>query len=87
MTEEIQSNTNEIEEVVLTKKRFTKMIEEKIIANPGITYMDAVLEICEERMIDPLDVNRLISSVVKEKIEAEAMRENLIKGGGNTLPI
>jgi hypothetical protein len=49
--------------------------------------MEAVLFLCEERAIDPLDVSKLITQVIREKIEAEAMRANLVKGGGNQLPI
>jgi len=49
--------------------------------------MDAVLHICEERVIDPSDVNKLISPAIRDKIEAEAMSANLVKGGGNSLPI
>lgn len=79
--------TDEIEEIVLTKKRFSKMVEEHIAQYPDSSYMDAVLYLCEERAIDPLDVSKLITPVIKQKIEAEAMRANLVKGGGNQLPI
>lgn len=75
------------EEVVLTKKRFSRMIEEYVGDHPDSTYMDAILQICDERMIDPSDVGKLISPVIREKIEAEAMSANLVKGGGNSLPI
>ena len=51
-------------------------------------YMDAVLKICEERDLDPIDVGNLIGPVLKEKIEAEAIDLNLIANdGGNTLPL
>ena len=50
--------------------------------------MDAVLQICEERDLDPIDVGNLIGPVLKEKIEAEAIDLNLIvSDGGNTLPL
>jgi len=91
MTEEDDDGTNteddRIEDIVLTKKRFSKMIEDYVRDHPDSTYMDAVLQVCEERVIDPLDVGKLISPVIREKIEAEAMGANLVKGGGNTLPI
>lgn len=76
-----------IEDIVLTKKRFSKMVEEQVKDNPDLTYMEAVLVICEERVIDPMDVGRLISPMIRDKIEAEAMNANLVKGGGNRLPI
>jgi len=82
MTEE-----ENIEDIVLTKKRFSKMVEEHVLQYPDSSYMEAVLQICEERVIDPMDVGKLISPVIREKIEAEAMSANLVKGGGNSLPI
>jgi len=63
------------------------MVEEHIREHPDSGYMEAVLFLCEERAIDPLDVSKLITQVIREKIEAEAMRANLVKGGGNQLPI
>ena len=82
-----ESTEENIEDIVLTKKRFSKMIEDYIQDHPDSSYMDAVLQVCEERVIDPMDVGKLISPVIREKIEAEAMSANLVKGGGNQLPI
>jgi hypothetical protein len=83
----MEENEERIEDIVLTRKRFSRMVEEYVSDHPDSSYMDAVLEICEERVIDPTDVGKLISPVIREKIEAEAMSANLVKGGGNTLPI
>jgi len=75
------------EDFVLTKKRFSKMVEDHIKDYPDSSYMEAVLFLCEERAIDPMDVSKLISSPIRDKIEAEAINANLVKGGGNSLPI
>lgn len=80
-------SSNEIEESILTKKRFSKLIENYIAQHPDSTYMEAVVNICEDRSLDPLDVGKLISPAIKDKIEAEAIKHNLVKGGGNSLPI
>lgn len=74
-----------MEEIILTKKRFEKMVEE-IVTQMSMTYMDAILKVCEDRSIDPGDVNKFISPVIKEKVEAEAIGLNMMKGG-NTLPV
>jgi len=79
--------SNEIEEAILTKKRFSKLIENYVAQHPDSTYMDAVINICDERSLDPIDVGKLISHAIKDKIEAEAIKNNLVKGGGNSLPI
>ncbi len=76
-----------IEEIILTKKRFSKLVEDKV-SETKMPYMDAVIAICELRELDPGDIGNLIGPVLKEKIQAEAVELNLIThDGGNTLPI
>jgi len=76
---ELESD-EEVEEFVLTKKRFSKMVEQYVSSHPDSSYMDAVLEVCDERAIDPHDISTLICKSIRQKIEAEAVRNNLIKG-------
>jgi hypothetical protein len=76
-----------IEEIILTKKRFSKLVEDKV-SETKMPYMDAVIAICALRELDPGDIGNLIGPVLKEKIQAEAIELNLIHhDGGNTLPI
>lgn len=76
-----------IEQIILTKKRFGKLVEDKV-TETRMPYMDAVIAICEERDLDPGDIGNLIGPVLKEKIEMEAIDLNLIESdGGNTLPL
>ena len=75
-----------IEETILTKKRFSTLIQETV-RKKRLDYMDAILAICEERGLDPADVGKLISPVIKEKLEAECIRANLIKSETGVLPI
>lgn len=70
---------------ILTKKRFSKLVEERV-EKRKMAYMDAVLEICEEREIDPGEIGKLVSPIIKDKIEAEAVNLRMMKGG-NQLPI
>ena len=70
---------------VLTKKRFAKLVEEKIKEKP-MPYIDAVVDVCQDRELDTADIANLISPILKKKIEAEAIGLNMMKGG-NTLPI
>jgi hypothetical protein len=69
---------------ILTKKKFTALVEDTA-RKKRIPYMDAIIEVCEEREIDPLDIKRLISDSVKAKVEAEAMSLNMLPKG-NELP-
>ena len=76
-----------IEQIILTKKRFGKLVEDKV-TETRMPYMDAVIAICEERDLDPGDIGKLIGPVLKEKIEVEAIDLNLIESDNrNTLPV
>lgn len=66
-----------IEQKIITKKKFSNAVEDLVIRK-NMPFMDAVLTVCEERSIDPSDVNRLLTDSIKNKIEAEAMNLRLI---------
>jgi Phage late-transcription coactivator len=72
-------------EDIISKKQFSEMVE-SVAKEKRMTYMDAVIYVCQERMIDPLDVGPLISAPLKSRIEQEAIADKLLKGT-NTLPI
>jgi hypothetical protein len=66
-----------IEEQFLTKSKFTKLIE-GTVADMKIPYMDAILHVCEKNNIEPEDVKKFISPIIKNKLEAEAMDLNFL---------
>ena len=66
-----------IEEQFLTKSKFTKLIESTAV-DMKIPYMDAILKVCETNNIEPEDVKKFISPVIKSKLEAEAMDLNFL---------
>ncbi len=68
----------------LTKSKFTKLIEETVKDHKS-SYMDAIIHICEKIDVDLEDVRRFVSPVIREKLEAEAMRLNFLPRQ-NTLP-
>jgi|TARA_R110000796_G_scaffold62447_3_gene144044 hypothetical protein len=69
----------------LTKSAFAKMIEAAVTKN-RMTYMDAVIDLCDQNGVELEEVRKFISPVIKSKIEAEAMRLNYLPRG-NELPI
>ena len=66
-----------IEEQILTKSKFTKLIE-KTVADLKIPYMDAIIKVCETNDIELEDIRKFISPVIKDKLEAEAMDLNFL---------
>ena len=69
----------------LSKKKFSKMIEDTV-RQKVMTYMDAVIYLCEENTIEVEDVKKYISTSIKEKIELEAMNLNFLPKSGESLP-
>ena len=61
----------------LTKSKFTKLVEQTV-SELGINYMDAILHLCEKNSIDPEDVKKFVSPIIKNKVEAEAMNLNFL---------
>jgi len=70
----------------MNSKQFSLKIEEVKRQCPDISYLDAILKYCEDNSIDPLDVGKLISKPLKEKIALEAQDLNLIEKTGK-LPL
>jgi len=73
--------------MLMNSKKFA-MIIEGIVRNKRIPYMDAVLEYCKDNDIDTASVGPLINKQLKEKIQAEAEKLNLVeKSSTAILPI
>lgn len=64
------------------------MAIEKIVREKKIPYMDAVVKFCDENQIDTATVGPLINKQLKEKIQVEAEKLNLIeKSSTAVLPL
>ena len=63
----------------MNSKEFSLIIEGVVKDKKPITYMDAILWYCEQNQIEVESVGRLISKALKEKIQVEASKANLIK--------
>ena len=72
------------QEKFLTKARFTKLVE-NVVKEHKSSYMDAIIHVCEDVELDLEDVKKYIAPIIKDKLEAEAMRLNFLPRQ-NTLP-
>lgn len=61
----------------LTKTKFTQLIE-KNVQKKRLSYMDAIIDICDSAGIELEDVRKYITPSIKDKLEAEAMRLNFL---------
>lgn len=75
-----------IEDTILTKKKFALLVEANVV-NLKLTYMDAILKVCADRELDPADIGKLISPVIKDKLEAECIEMKILKGNTAQLPV
>ena len=66
-----------LEDHFLNKQKFSKLIEDTVQSD-RLSYMDAIINVCEEHFIDIEDVRKFISTSIKDKIEAEARELNYL---------
>ena len=66
-------------------RKFSDAIYE-LVSSEGLSYMDAVLEYCNEHDIDTDIVPKLLNKSLRDKIEAEAVRFNFLPRIGS-LPL
>ena len=63
--------------MILTKKKFTRSVEELVIEKK-LSYLDAIVYFCQENHLNPVSVKKLITPPLKDKIEAEAIGLRLL---------
>ena len=66
-----------IEENFLSKPKFSKLVEETV-RSKKLSYMDAILWLCEQHSIEVEDCRKFINPIIKDKLEAEARRLNFL---------
>jgi len=64
----------------MNRKKFTKMVEDTV-KKKSMTYMDAVVYLCDDNGLEIEDVKKYIATSIKEKIEMEAMKLNYLERG------
>lgn len=74
-----------IEKKIINKKTFSSLVEEYVWSH-DTPYIEAVVEVCNTRELDPSAVSSLLSNSIKDKIEAEAMALNFLPKV-NALPL
>lgn len=62
---------------LLTKQQFAAEIETRV-RKLNMGYLESILDFCNSIGIEPDEVSKLVVGSLKEKLEAEAMRNNLL---------
>ena len=68
----------------ITKEQLRFEVE-KLVYGDGMSYTESIIEICEQKEIDPEDMAKLVKCPLKSKLEVEAMYRNIIKRTTTTL--
>ena len=61
----------------LNKSKFTQLIE-KTVVELKISYMEAILYLCDKNDLEPEDMKKFVSPIIKDKLQAEAMQLNFL---------
>jgi uncharacterized protein YdhG (YjbR/CyaY superfamily) len=61
----------------LTDTTFQLQIEE--LVKEGYTYLEAIIQFCEENDLEFEDVKKLMTTNLKDKVKLDAMREGYMK--------
>ena len=76
-------NNNELD--IITPTKFSLLIEQ-MVQTKNISYMDACLEYCKEKEIEPNSIARLVNKSLKQKIQMEAEQLHFLPKT-NSLPV
>ena len=79
----IPMNNNELD--IITPTKFSLLIEQ-MVQTKHISYMDACLEYCKEKEIEPNSIARLVNKALKQKIQMEAEELHFLPKT-NSLPV
>ena len=74
---------DELEKVLENKffcpTRFAQEIEQLVLVNKDMNYIDAIVLFCEENSIEIDSITKLISKPLKEKLKCDAQQLNFMK--------
>jgi len=70
---------------IITPTKFSLIIEEMVLTK-NISYIDACLEYCKEKEIEPNSLGRLVNKALKQKIQMEAEELHFLPKT-NSLPV
>ena len=85
MDNEKYNFTNNMDFDIITPTKFSLLIEEMVLTK-NMSYIDACLEYCKEKEIEPNSIGRLVNKALKQKIQMEAEELHFLPKT-NSLPV
>jgi len=62
---------------VITKQELAVRTE-RLVRSDGLTYIEAIIQICNDLDVDPEDIAKMVTGPLKDKVENEAMKCNIL---------
>lgn len=62
---------------VITKQELATRAE-LLVRSDNLSYIEAIIHICDELDLDPEDIAKMVTGPLKDKVEAEAQRNNVL---------
>jgi putative aminopeptidase FrvX len=62
---------------VLTTAQLSIRVE-RLVSRDHMTYLESIIHICDETGIDAEDMAKIVTGSLREKLEAEAQRNNIL---------
>lgn len=75
--EEIKKKSKIFITPVITAQALAQKAEALVLSD-HLTYVEAILHICNELDVDPEDIAKMVVGPLKDKLEAEAQRSNIL---------
>lgn len=72
---------------LLNTQTFSAEIESLVRGGKNVTYLDAIVHYCEKNDIEIETGAKLVNSIIKSKLEAEASELNCLKEKSAKLPV
>ncbi|MAD23568.1 MAG: hypothetical protein CMO44_05275 [Verrucomicrobiales bacterium] len=64
----------------MNSKEFSLIIEDLVKKHRDMSYMDAIIHYCEENNVEVESAAKMLTKQIKEKIQFQSQKLNLIKG-------
>ena len=71
---------------IMTPTKFRQMLEERVLSD-NISYMDAIVDICEKTGLEIESVPKMLSMKTKKILSNEATNLNMLNKRGARLPV
>ena len=69
---------NALQEKFMSQAKFSSDIEE-IVRENELTYIESIVQYCDENTIEIVTISKLLSKPLKERLRCEAMNLNYLK--------